>query len=269
MANKYLDPGTLLRGSPLLAAEDWIRLQGDALNEEEKAFVAASILSRDDDKVFRRGELFQNKLIFLVLLGFCFFTPLVTYITGIMPSFNNAPMPTFISLYGAGEASTETVLVTTMFVLVLGLSVGLIVYVAASATSIKLIRNISYTVILLLSLIWFINLSETDFTIKPETGYDGRIAYNPVVFAPFICVLVGVTLLAICTTFQSITRGLFAWLMALLFLASWLVYFIKPRAIGLDIQYHLWLLCFLSFGGLIGLLSALPFRSWRVRSRST
>ncbi len=41
------DEGTLLRGGPLAVAEDWVARRGDDLNEEERAFVAASAELRD------------------------------------------------------------------------------------------------------------------------------------------------------------------------------------------------------------------------------
>jgi hypothetical protein len=48
------DEGALLRGGPLAVAEDWVGRRGDDLNEEERAFVAASVALRDAEK--RRAE---------------------------------------------------------------------------------------------------------------------------------------------------------------------------------------------------------------------
>jgi hypothetical protein len=48
------EAGTLLRGGPLAVAEDWNARRGDELNQEEKAFVAASLSLRDAEK--RRAE---------------------------------------------------------------------------------------------------------------------------------------------------------------------------------------------------------------------
>jgi hypothetical protein len=44
------DEGTLLRGGPLAAAEEWIARQGDDLNDEESSFVASSVTRRDAEK---------------------------------------------------------------------------------------------------------------------------------------------------------------------------------------------------------------------------
>ena len=44
------DEGTLLRGGPLAVAEEWVGRRGDDLNEEERAFVAASVALRDREK---------------------------------------------------------------------------------------------------------------------------------------------------------------------------------------------------------------------------
>ncbi len=48
------DEGTLLRGGPLVVAEEWIARRGDDLNKDEKALVAASVELRDAEK--RRAE---------------------------------------------------------------------------------------------------------------------------------------------------------------------------------------------------------------------
>jgi formylglycine-generating enzyme required for sulfatase activity len=48
------DEGTLLRGGQLAVAEDWAGRRGSEVNEEEKAFVAASVAFRDKEK--RRAE---------------------------------------------------------------------------------------------------------------------------------------------------------------------------------------------------------------------
>ena len=48
------DPGTLLRGGPLVVAEDWFARRGDDLNQEEKGFITACASSRDAEK--RRAE---------------------------------------------------------------------------------------------------------------------------------------------------------------------------------------------------------------------
>jgi WD40 repeat protein/TPR repeat protein len=48
------DEGTLLRGGPLAVAEDWIGRRSGEVNEEEKAFVAASAATRDEEN--RRAE---------------------------------------------------------------------------------------------------------------------------------------------------------------------------------------------------------------------
>ena len=44
------DEGTLLRGGPRAVAEDWLVRRGGEVNEEEKAFVAASVALRDPEK---------------------------------------------------------------------------------------------------------------------------------------------------------------------------------------------------------------------------
>ncbi len=44
------DEGTLLRGGPLAVAEDWLVRRGGDVNEEEKAFIAASVAARDAEK---------------------------------------------------------------------------------------------------------------------------------------------------------------------------------------------------------------------------
>jgi WD40 repeat protein len=48
------DDGTLLRGGPLVVAEEWVAKRGGEVNKEEKAFVAASVALRDSER--RRAE---------------------------------------------------------------------------------------------------------------------------------------------------------------------------------------------------------------------
>jgi energy-coupling factor transporter ATP-binding protein EcfA2 len=48
------DPGTLMRGGPLVLAEKWMAQRGDELNSDEKAFVVASV-------ELRKAELQQEK----------------------------------------------------------------------------------------------------------------------------------------------------------------------------------------------------------------
>ena len=51
------DDGTLLRGGPLVVAERWIANRGDELNDEEKAFVAASIDLRKVEQQREKDDL--------------------------------------------------------------------------------------------------------------------------------------------------------------------------------------------------------------------
>ena len=55
------DEGTLLRGGPLAVADDWIARRGDELNDEERAFVAASVGLRDAEKQQAEEELKQKQ----------------------------------------------------------------------------------------------------------------------------------------------------------------------------------------------------------------
>ena len=48
------DEGTLLRGGPLAVAEDWLARREGEFNEEEKAFVAASVALRNAGRGARR-----------------------------------------------------------------------------------------------------------------------------------------------------------------------------------------------------------------------
>jgi WD40 repeat protein len=51
------DEGTLLRGGPLAVAEDWLAKRGNDLNQEEKAFVVASVALRDVEKLRAEEDL--------------------------------------------------------------------------------------------------------------------------------------------------------------------------------------------------------------------
>jgi len=55
------DEGTLLRGGPLKVAEEWVGRRGGELNEEEKAFVAASAELVDVEKRRAEGELNRER----------------------------------------------------------------------------------------------------------------------------------------------------------------------------------------------------------------
>ena len=55
------DEGTLLRGGPLVVAEDWVARRGEELNAEEKAFVAKSIELRDAEKRKSETELHERQ----------------------------------------------------------------------------------------------------------------------------------------------------------------------------------------------------------------
>jgi ABC-type oligopeptide transport system ATPase subunit len=48
--NSPVDEGTLLRGGPLVVAEDWLSRRPDEFSEEERTFVAASIKFRDTER---------------------------------------------------------------------------------------------------------------------------------------------------------------------------------------------------------------------------
>jgi hypothetical protein len=65
--NSPRDAGTLLRGGALAVAEEWVGRRGDDLNEEEKAFVAASITFLDGDKI-KSQILFFTILLAIVLI---------------------------------------------------------------------------------------------------------------------------------------------------------------------------------------------------------
>ncbi len=51
------DEGALLRGGQLALAEDWVARRGGEVNDEEKAFVAASVSARDEQKLRAEDDL--------------------------------------------------------------------------------------------------------------------------------------------------------------------------------------------------------------------
>lgn len=55
------DDGTLLRGGPLVVAEEWVGRRGEDLNEEEKAFVSKGIEYRDVEKRKADAELLERQ----------------------------------------------------------------------------------------------------------------------------------------------------------------------------------------------------------------
>jgi tetratricopeptide (TPR) repeat protein len=69
------DPGTLLRGGALAVAEDWLQRRREEVSDEERAYIAASVASRDATR--RRQQLRQRVV---AVAALCFFVVAVAAI---------------------------------------------------------------------------------------------------------------------------------------------------------------------------------------------
>jgi energy-coupling factor transporter ATP-binding protein EcfA2 len=271
------DQGALLRGGPLSVAEGWVAQRGADLNEEESSFISASASLRSDETVQRNRDQFQSITLFSLILIIGILVPFALYLTNRMPSF-----PQFSDVK---VITKNTSLVTTLIIQIITMFSSFAVLIANTRTK-YILRYISVSIsILFLSqfiIVWF-SIQYLDASPLTLPAWLQAAAMNASLWwvtlgvntSSLIMSLFDTLLIFMISIFTiKFNNLLLSLLLVLVLISNFHDYYLSPgvyfesenKQVEIN-QYISWLLCFSSFGGLVGIASALQFRTMRRRNQ--
>jgi hypothetical protein len=266
------DQGALLRGGPLSVAEEWVTQRGVELNEEESLFISASTRLRSEEKVQRNRDQFQSIALFSLILIIGILVPFSLYLTNRMPSF-----PQFSDI----KVITETTsFLTTLFVQIVSFCVNFVLLITPKRVK-SILRGVSFLILSQIILLCFV-LQINEASPSMSSWFRATV----VNIFPRWEDGVGVNTISLITCLLSTSLIFMIGLLRIRWMNIWLFLFLSsywcrvfsnymnsPGAYfrndseRLINNYGLWLMCFSSFGGLVGIASALQFQTMLRRNQ--